>query len=247
MIGMAQRAAASLGEQVLRHPAAAALVIVPLALGFGSLAGFSAGRAALPGESRAESYQEARAQTVAAHLRQFTGDYVLAAGDSHIEHWFASTRCGLPVVNAGVSGATAMSYRRFFSALKLKRPPRAVVLTIGTNDASVRRVGDPETATRRFAVSLRGLLETIGRRAPLVLLTAVPPPGPGQDKAFSTEAAARFSIEAKAACAAGLCRFVDPFGPGLNLIDGVHFENYRDVYDGLDSQLCEGMQPPPER
>lgn len=211
----------------------------------GGAAGMAFGRiSSAPGSDRA-SYRDARVQTVGAHLRQFDGDYLLVAGDSHIEHWFVRSLCGLPVVNAGLSGATAQSYARFFAELPLSRPPRAIILTIGTNDAQKRRIGDPDEALARYRASVESLLELLRSRSPHIVATAVPPLDPGRAKSFSPRLAARFSTVLKTVCREQGCSFVDPFVGGVPLFDGVHLANYAGVYAGFESELCPLLTDPP--
>lgn len=218
---------------------------VLLAAALGGVAGVAFGRiSGVPASDRA-SYRDARAQTVGAHLRQFEGDYILTAGDSHIEHWYVGSLCGLPVVNAGLSGATAHSYAGFFSELPLSRPPRAIVLTIGTNDAQRRRIGDPDETIARFQAAAGVLLGLLGAHAPLVVATAVPPLDPGRAASFSPRMAARFSGILETVCRAHGCRFVDPFQAGTPLVDGVHLKDYAGVYAGLGSDLCRALAEPP--
>src|SRR5687767_12264802 len=123
---------------------------IAAALLLAAFAGASYGRVNGSAKSGGGSYHEARLQVIGAHLRQIPGDYLLVMRDSHAESLFAPTGCSLPVVNAGLAGATAESYSRFFASLSLPRPPRAIILTIGTNDAQSRRINDPDEAVAAY-------------------------------------------------------------------------------------------------
>lgn len=229
-------------------PALAGTVVLCVGLvaaALGGAAGLAVGHMTGTPESDRASYRDARVQTIGAHLRQFDGDYLLVAGDSHIEHWFVRSLCGLPVVNAGLSGATAQSYARFFAELPLSRPPRAILLTIGTNDAQKRRIGDPDEALTRYRASVGSLLELLRSRSPQIIATAVPPLDPARAKSFSPRLAARFSTVLETVCREQGCSFVDPFAVGVPLFDGVHLTNYAGVYAGFERDLCPLLNNPP--
>lgn len=214
------------------------LFLVALGLLLAALAGATYGSVVGAPESDRASYRDARLQVIGAHLRQFTGDYLLLAGDSHIEHWFAPLLCGLPVVNAGLSGATAESYSRFFADLSLPRPPRAIIMTIGTNDAQNRRIGDPDEAVAHFQTTIEALFKRAAERSKLVIVTAVPPLDPSRATSFSPRVATRFTTVLENTCHKSGCRFVDPFADGVRLFDGVHLDNYAGVYARRERELC---------
>lgn len=232
-------------------PALAGGIVLGIALvaaALGGLAGAAFGHATgMPASDRA-SYRDARVQTIGAHLRQLGGDYILVAGDSHIEHWWVRSLCGLPVVNAGLSGATVESYARFFADLPLSRPPRAIILTIGTNDAQTRRIGDPAKALGRFRTSIESLIVRLRQQTPRIVATAVPPLDSHRAQSFSPRLATRFSAVLETVCHEQGCRFVDPFAQGVKLFDGVHLADYAGVYAGFEHDLCPALgDPPPVR
>jgi lysophospholipase L1-like esterase len=222
------------GELVLRHPLAITLVVLPLALVLGSIAGYAFGKAG--------SYRSERLRAVSAELRQIAGDYLLAAGDSHIERWPARALCGLPLVNAGVSGATATSYGDFLAELPLTRPPRAIILTIGTNDANEKRFRDGDEAARRFGQGFQPLLARLRRTAPLVMLTGVPRINPEDGEGFSPEAAERIDAIAQATCKATPgCLVTAAPGTDAAQVDGVHFKDYAAAYREVGPALCAAL------
>lgn len=220
-----------MGEIVLSHPLALTVIVLPLALILGSIAGYAFGRAG--------TYRTERLKTVSAELQQLSGDYLLAVGDSHIERWPARSLCGLPLVNAGVSGATAASYDAFLAELPLPRPPRAIIVTIGTNDANEKRFHDGEEAERRFDHGFRPLLARLLRAAPRVMLTGVPRIAPEDAESFSPEAAERIDAVARSACRASPgCRVTAAPGAGTAQVDGIHFKDYLAAYRGVGTALC---------
>jgi lysophospholipase L1-like esterase len=225
------------GRLVLRHPLALLMIVIPAALMLGSLAGYAIGAAG--GEP---PYRAARLRAIAAELARIDGDYLLAAGDSHIERWPARRLCGLPLVNAGVSGATAESYGELLSRIVLPRKPLAVIVTIGTNDAQRKRLIGDDDARLRFEPALSQLLSALTHRTELVMLTGAPPLDPARAEGFSPDAAARIGTVAEAICRATPgCRFAAPFPSGLEMTDGVHFDDYAAAYRAIGPQLCASL------
>lgn len=162
-------------------------------------------------------------------------------GDSHAESWFSPIGCNLPVVNAGFAGATAESYSRFFASLSLPRPPRAIIMTIGTNDAQSRRIRDPDAAVAAYEHTVEALLKRAAEQANLVIVTAVPPLDPKRAVGFSRETALRFSTVLKNTCAKQGCRFVDPFPERTELFDGVHLVDYAKAYASIWDEICPAI------
>lgn len=214
------------------------LVFVPLALAAGALAGFAIGRAGTPHGG----YPERRLAEIEIDLREFDGDYLLAAGDSHIAHWRARHICGLPVVNAGVNGATAGDTASLLARLSLPRPPRAVILTVGTNDANVKRFHDTADAVGRFGDAFRPLLRLLSRKTDLVLVTGVPPVDGARATGFSPAAASAIDTAAEAACrATPPCHVANPFRDGVALTDGIHLPDYEEAYRLIEPVLCAAL------
>lgn len=229
------RALRAMGWMVLRHPLVLTVIVLPLALMLGSLAGFAVGRAGTP----AIPYRTMRLQAVIADLGRIEGDYLLAAGDSHIERWPARRLCGLPVVNAGVSGATAGQFADFLADIPLPRHPRAVIVTLGTNDANSKRFRDPQDAVSRFDAGFQPLLANLTRTAGLVVITPMPPFDPRRVEGFSTEVASRIGAASVDACRASHgCIVADAFPAGLRQRDGLHFDDYASAYRGIATNLC---------
>ena len=222
----------------------AIILVLPLALTLGSLAGFAIGRIAAP----PASYRDQRLAEITAELGRIDGDYLLASGDSHVARWRARDVCGLPVVNAGVDGATAADTDALLAQISLPRPPRAIILTVGTNDANRKRFRDPPDAVTRFGQAFRPLLRRLSHTADLVVVTGVPAIDVTQVGGFSAEAAAAITASAEASCrASASCRVASSFSADDTLTDGLHLADYERAYDRIAPALCTalaGGRPP---
>lgn len=216
------------------------LVMVPLALIGGSLAGLAIGRFS----TSAPSYRDQRLIEIKAELRQTDGDYLLALGDSHIARWHAREFCGLPLINGGMHGATTRDTRDLVDELALPRPPLAIVLSVGTNDANRRRFREPPEAVARFRKAVRGLLRDLSGRAGLVVIATLPRLEERQAPAFSEEAALQIAASAETACREeGSCRLVAGFGDGIALADGLHLADYERAYRAAEPGICAALPP----
>lgn len=221
-----------------RHSLLALFLVLPLTLTLGSLAGFAIGRVSAP----PTSYRDQRLAEISADLRRVDGDYLLASGDSHVARWQAREFCGLPVVNAGVNGATARDTDSMLAALALPRPPRAIILTVGTNDANRKRFRDPPEAVTRFSQSFRPLLRKLSHRADLIVVTGVPPLDARHVTGFSAEAATDIGASAEAACrASASCRVANSFRDEDALTDGLHLADYEHAYGRIAPTLCAAL------
>lgn len=218
-----------------RHILLVLVLALPLTLTIGSLAGLAIGRASAP----PTSYRDQRLAEISADLRRVDGDYLLASGDSHIARWRAREFCGLPLVNAGVNGATAHDTDVLLAELALPRPPRAIILSVGTNDANRKRFRDPPEAVIRFTRSFRPLLRRLLQKADLVVLTGVPTLDAQHVPGFSAEAAAGIGASAEAGCrASASCRVANNFRDGDKLTDGLHLADYEQAYARIAPMLC---------
>lgn len=216
----------------------AIVLILPLALIFGSLAGFAIGRIAAP----PTSYRDQRLAEITAELGRIDGDYLLASGDSHVARWHAREFCGLPVVNAGVDGATAGDTDALLAQIALPRPPRAIILTVGTNDANRKRFRDPPQAVIRFGEAFRPLLRRLSHTADLVVVTGVPAIDVSQVDGFSAEAATAIGASAETTCRASTsCRVAKSFNADDPLTDGLHLADYGHAYERIAPALCPAL------
>ncbi|HEY5797182.1 MAG TPA: SGNH/GDSL hydrolase family protein [Bosea sp. (in: a-proteobacteria)] len=222
-----------------RHILLALILVLPLMLALGSLAGFAIGRVSAP----PTSYRDQRFAEISADLRRVHGDYLLAAGDSHVVRWRSREFCGLPLVNAGIDGATARDTDALLAELALPHPPRAIILTVGTNDANRKRFRDPPEAVIRFAQAFRPLLRKLAQKADLVVVTGVPPLDARSPAGFSAEAAAGIRSSAEASCrASASCRFASSFRDEDSLTDGLHLADYDHAYRRIAPTVCAALE-----
>lgn len=213
----------------------ALLATVPLALVLGSVAGFTIGRFA----TSAPSYRDQRLAQVSGDLRRVDGDYLLALGDSHVARWHARELCGLPLINAGLHGATTADADAFLARLSLPHRPRAIILTVGTNDTNRKRFREPPEAVIRFRHAFRALLRHVIGRSELVLVATLPRIEASQDAVFSTQAAADITASAEAACRKeATCRVADRFGDAIPRMDGLHLADYERAYREIAPAIC---------
>lgn len=197
-----------------------------------------------------EGYALMRLRTIEAQAEQITGDYILLAGDSHIERLYLPTLCGLPTLNAGLSGATTREVSTLLSAAKL-RPPRLTILTVGTNDANLKRNPKGDEASVRFRQDLENLLSVALWRSTSVVVSQIPPLRDGTSAGFSPAAITAFDAIADDICTARKCLHAALFpnaGAGngtsnwerpLHAADGVHISRLADRINSHEREICE--------
>ncbi|PZU90575.1 MAG: hypothetical protein DI527_14555 [Chelatococcus sp.] len=225
-------------------PAGRSTLALALLAGVGFLTtGFATGRSGFV----TSPYRAERLTAITAALSNLEGDYVLAAGDSHILRWHARTFCGLPLVNAGIDGATSEDLGNLLASLDLHRPPRAVIVTIGTNDTFRKRAASPEQAARRFDAGLDRVLGDLARRTSRIVLNAPPSIDKNGSADFWAEAIRPIGTAAEAACLkTRSCRFLAPFGPGTALAaDGIHLRDYDTAYARIEGPACATIRGEP--
>jgi hypothetical protein len=220
-------------------------LIVAASLGSG-LSAWALGRTG-PGpvpSGSLESYGRARAGAISAQIEQAGRDYILLAGDSHIERLYLPSLCGLPTVNAGIGGATAPIFAESLSRIRVGVRPRATILTIGTNDTFVRRASGSPESVRAFRDTTRRLVSRLATISAKLYVTAIPPVDASQGSVFPPEVASLYSAILKEHCDAGLCVFVDPFRErtGLRFSDGVHLAGSNGIYAGLSGTICPNLR-----
>lgn len=213
------------------------LLILPITLICGCLAGFAIGRIASPPSDR-----DQRLARIAADPRGVSGDHLLALGDSHVARWRTQEICGLPLLNASVQGATARDTEVLVAGLPLPRPPRAIILTVGTDDANRKRFREAPEAVIRFRDAFRALLKRVSRRSDLILVTSLPPMDARQVPRFSADVSNALTAIALASCRENAaCRVAEGFGEGVPLDDGLHLANDDGAYATLAPRLCAAL------
>lgn len=208
--------------------------------------GWSAGDRSSPAF---DGFRQVRLKTIQSQLDQVQGSYLVILGDSHAERLFLPTLCGLPLVNAGISGATLADVLDLARKIRLPREPEAVLLVVGTNDIWAKRNPETEEAEDRFRFGLDALKQRLakwgGRRA----LIAIPPVADKEEAMFPRSAAARYSGLLAQSCEPERCTYFDLFGeaPGRAggrsaFSDGVHLRDYAGFVRRREAELCGSLR-----
>lgn len=201
-----------------------------------------------------DGYALVRLRTVEAQAEQIEGDYILLAGDSHAERLYLPELCGLPTLNAGLSGATLADMAPFLSAAKI-RPPKLTVLIAGTNDANLKRSPDTDEARAGFRRHLDTLLSILHWKSTRIVIPQVPPVRETGSTGFSATAIAAFDAIVGETCGAGQCRRVALFASAdtandagapdggvrrepLHAPDGVHINRLADRIQARAGDIC---------
>lgn len=224
--------------------------LLGMALGATALA-FAAGDFAAPPVStaKADGFVKVRVKTIQSQLDQVEGDYLIAMGDSHAERLYLPELCGVPVLNAGMSGATVGQVSDLAARLVPHRPAKQLLLIVGTNDIWARRHPDRPEALEAFRASLRQLVDRLDHWADKITLIAIPPVANWQEAEFPRSAAKRFDAAMRETCEAGRCHVLDIFDaaaspagaaqPGIDP-DGIHLANYARYVRAAEPRLCDG-------
>ncbi|MFD2252292.1 lysophospholipase L1-like esterase [Pseudochelatococcus lubricantis] len=192
-----------------------------------------------------DGYTLVRLRTIEAQAEQIEGDYILLAGDSHTERLYLPTLCGLPTLNAGLSGATLDDVSSVIAAAKI-RPPKLTLLTIGTNEANLKRRPDAYDAVIRFRRNLDNLLSVLRWRSRRVVVSQIPPLQEGGAAAFSSSAIAAFDAVIGNTCTGETCARVALFPPAdagsedgaLYAMDGIHINRLADRINVHAREIC---------
>ncbi|MGI6245742.1 MAG: SGNH/GDSL hydrolase family protein [Pseudochelatococcus sp.] len=192
-----------------------------------------------------DGYALVRLRTVEAQAEQIEGDYILLAGDSHTERLLLPALCGLPTLNAGLSGATLADMAPFLSAAKI-RPPKLTLLIAGTNDANLKRKPDTDAARAGFRENLDTLLSILHWKSTRVVVSQVPPLREPGATGFSPAAVRAFDAIVGETCDSGKCRRVVLFPPAdglsprepLHAPDGIHLNRLADRILARSDEIC---------
>jgi lysophospholipase L1-like esterase len=225
------------------------VLVAAAALAFGAIAGWLGHRSLEHGHSpvRPDAFQQIRAKTIESQLAQVEGDYVVLLGDSHAERLFTPHLCGLPVVNAGISGATADDVVALTRRLAPQRKARALLLSVGTNDIWIRRQHDAAAAERNFRARIAELRTILRGWTDRLALIAIPPVAAREEADFPRSAAGRYSETLRRSCADGSCSYVAPFAAATRderasfAADGVHLRDYAGFVRAQEGWLCAGL------
>ena len=210
-------------------------------MGHGWLAGDRAPRAF-------EGFQLVRLKTIQTQLDQIEGPYIVVLGDSHAERLYLPSLCGIPVVNAGLSGATASDVVDLARKISLPRKAQAVLLSVGTNDIWVKRKPESTEAERGFRTALADLEEYLAGWSDRRALIAIPPVASQEEALFPRTAANRYSAMLARSCEAKGCLYLDLFAkaaeppePRSAFSDGVHLRDYARFVRDREVEICRGL------
>ena len=199
-----------------------------------------------------DGFRQLRLETIRTQLDQVRGPYIVVMGDSHAERLFLTSFCGLPVVNAGLSGALVGDVLDLARRITPPHKAEAVLLSIGTNDIWVKR--EPETAKGEssFKAGLGGLRQRLStswsdRRA----VIAIPPVADKEAVLFPRSAATRYSSLLAGSCEPQRCVYADLFAgaerapePRVAFSDGVHLRDYASFVRDGEPELCRKLGLP---
>jgi hypothetical protein len=171
-------------------------------------------------------------------------DAVVVLGDSIVE---ASTlprsKCGHPIVNAGMAGASTDSNLGSLLTRSLGDKRAAlVVVALGTNDAVIAN------SVERYRSNYRALLGTIAASTPRAAILAIPQPEAGFEDANKVHAALIDSYNAilpELAQEVGAVFVSLPAMPERHTLDGIHlnmagYEVWdRAILGGIESIVCK--------
>ena len=191
-----------------------------------------------------DGFRQVRMKTVQAQLDQVTGPYIVVMGDSHAERLYLPTLCGLPVVNAGMSGATVADVLALARQITPPRQAEALLLSVGTNDIWIKHRPESEQAVSGFKAGLAALSQRLGVWTKRRLLVAIPPVDDKEEAMFPRQAAGRYSGMLARACRPQGCLYRDLFGsalPARAFSDGVHLRDYARFIRSQEADLCRDL------
>ncbi|MGU3468249.1 SGNH/GDSL hydrolase family protein [Methylobacterium sp. C33D] len=162
---------------------------------------------------------------------------VVLAGDSHAAHMLRPV-VSRPVLNVGLAGATARSYRRALDLLTAPLPAFLAVLIIGTNDIrSPAALG--RAATDDFSSQADRIVDRLQAWTLDTLVSALPPTPVSKTSERVPEAVEVYSDLLREVCERRGASFFDPFaslrGSRFGLaedgafVDGTHLRDYAAV------------------
>ena len=165
-------------------------------------------------------YHTLRAQTLEGQAAKRPAGGVLVLGDSIIELQNFTSLCGLPVINAGISGLTTDRLAGLAPQLVAAARPRLVVVAIGANDT---RRDAAVVSADQWRAAYRKLLAAAGRRPVIVVgVQPIEKDKPGAAPFDGPAMAARSAALVRIARAAGAA-YVPPLASVQGLtVDGIH-------------------------
>lgn len=240
--------------RAMTWPILAGLAVTLLLLGV-AIGWMGRGWRAGDGAARAfDGFVQVRLKTIQTQLDQIQGPYIVVLGDSHAERLYMPSLCGVPVVNAGLSGATLSDVLDLARKISLPHRADAVLLSVGTNDIWVKRKPESEEAESGFRAGLATLKRILASWSDHRVLTAIPPVADKEEALFPRAAAARYSGMLAQSCEPGRCTYLDLFGaagglrePRSVFSDGVHLRDYARFVRLHEAELCRSIRQATER
>ena len=108
------------------------------------------------------------------HLDQAGDRSILVCGDSRVEAaLLPSSIAGLPVVNAGIGGATISLVGDELAGIIGARKVHLLVVSAGVNDAKMENRATSSAAD--FRANLQATVQKLAQNAERILLTTIPP------------------------------------------------------------------------
>ncbi|MGO4388906.1 SGNH/GDSL hydrolase family protein [Microvirga sp. 2YAF29] len=204
-----------------------------------------------PRELTSEAYADQRLPLINSQLNEAKPGFIFLSGDSHSELLNTTYRlCGRELVNGGVSGAKAELYRDFVNRLALDAAPAAVVYSIGTNNLLRKKKPLSAAPTRSFEDNVARTVAAFRRKAPRVIVLAVPPISTELKDKFEIAAVSAYSQVLQSACKRAGCEVIDPYDFAREsdgntarpqaTRDGIHLSSYRAVHERMEQLLCPG-------
>jgi len=198
-----------------------------------------------------DGFQQVRVKTIQTQLDQVRGPYIVVMGDSHAERLFLPSLCGLPVVNAGLSGATLSDILDLARKITLPRRAQAVLISAGANDIWVKRGPETAEAESRFRKGLDALKQLLAGWSERRALIAIPPVADKAAASFPRAAAARYSAMLARSCEPRGCLYLDLFGAATDIreprspfSDGLHLRDYARFVREREAEICRGLGIP---
>ena len=179
---------------------------------------------------RLYDHREVRQYTIRLALAEVTHPIVVL-GDSITEiARMPESLCGYPIVNAGVSGATAADFSHLAPILLKAKRPVLLVVALGANDGS----------NTRFASDYAALFAQLKSFGPVIAIGAT--------------AVRSINDKVEAAAHAASIPFFEIEIPSTELLDGIHFNEaaYRRWVPALSRAIttelrCEPTAPQPRQ
>jgi hypothetical protein len=203
------------------------------------------------GPPSARSIADAALPKINQEISRQTSPFLLLLGDSNGEGLGkASFDCGVPIVNAAISGLKARDVKDQLARLDLRKPPAAALIVVGTNDLLWKH--DPSGARDAWLKTIQSMVSDLRRHGAKVVVSAVAPIGSDLGRIFDIESVKLYSDGLSQMCAGAMCTFIDPWVDARSenfsqaktdaLPDGIHIGDYRYSIGKIERVFCARLQ-----